>query len=268
MAEALLDRGRYGEWAVIAGGSDGTGACFAREAAAAGINLVLVARRRGPLDALATELRNAHAVQVRTLAFDLNEANAAERMAEATDGLEVGLYISNAGAESGGRAFLDTPLPTLLELIGRNVITLTAACHHFGQAMRARKRGGIVLMGSGAGLGGQPGVAAYAAAKAYVLTLAESLWAELRHDGVDVIGIAAPIMETPSLRRTLGAMSIPGILDPAEVVRTTLHRLPAGCSYVYAFNEPEAESERQTQLRRQRVLEVEKITMQLFHPAA
>jgi short-subunit dehydrogenase len=264
LTETLLDRGQYGDWAVIAGGSDGTGACFAREIAAAGINLLLVARRKAMLDALTAELRAAHGVEVRTLVQDLNAPDAAAQMARATEGLRVGLYISNAGAESGGHAFLDTPLTTINELIARNCITVSAACHHFGNLMRARGRGGIVLMGSGAGLGGQPGVAAYSGVKGFVLNFAESLWAELCGHGVHVIGIAAPIMETPTLRRTLGDMKIPGIVPAEEVVRTTLQRLPEGCSYVYAFGEPPEANEQQTALRRERVIAVERISQALF----
>lgn len=259
-----LDAAKYGPWAVIAGGSDGTGACFAREVARSGIDLVLIARRDGPLEAFAQELREAFPVTVRTLALDLNRPDAADRMAEATRDIDVGLYISNAGAESGGHHFLDTPIETMQDLIARNVLTVMAACHHFGRAMRARGRGGIVLMGSGAGMGGQPGVAAYSGAKAFVLNLAESLWAELREAGVDVIGIAAPVMETPSLRRSLGDLHIPGIFSPEEVVRNTLARLPDGPSYIYAFGEPPEESERQTVLRRDRVLAVEQITKAFF----
>jgi short-subunit dehydrogenase len=264
MQKTVLDRSRYGAWAVIAGGSDGTGACFARDIAASGINLLLVARRPQPLEELAAELRQQYGVEVRTLSLDLNSPDAAQRMAAAADGLEVGLYISNAGAEKGGHRFLDTPLETTNSLIARNVITVAAACHHFGNLMRARKRGGIVLMGSGAGLGGQPMVAAYSGVKAFTLNLAESLWSELRGSGVDVIGIAAPIMETPTLRETLGDMQIPGIFAAADVARDALLRLPEGCSYVYAFGEKPEESERLTAERRNRVLAVEKIVAQLF----
>lgn len=264
MATGLLDRARYGDWVVIAGGSDGTGACFAREAAASGLNVFLIARRPGPLDALAEELRGSFGVETRTLSLDLGAPDAARRMAQAAEGLEVGLYVSNAGAESGGAHFCDTPLDAISHLIARNVTTVTEACHHFGGLMRGRGRGGIVLMGSGAGLGGQPGIAAYAGVKAFVLVLAESLWSELRGAGVDVIGIAAPIMETPTLRRTLGDMQIPGIVAAEEVVHTALQRLPTGCSYVYAFGEPPEESERQTAARRDRVLQVERISAALF----
>jgi short-subunit dehydrogenase len=260
----LLDKAKYGPWAVIAGGSDGTGACFAREIAASGINLLLIARRPGPLEAIAGELRRDHGVEVRTLLLDLNASDAARKMAEATADLEVGLYVSNAGAEKGGHMFLDTPLTTMHELIARNILTVIEACHHFGQGMRARGRGGLVLMGSGAGLGGQPGVAVYSGVKGFVLNLAESLWAELRGAGVDVIGIAAPVMETPSLRQSLGELEIPGIFAPEDVVRNTLRRLPQGPSYVYAFGEPPEESERQTSARRDRVLAVEKISQSFF----
>jgi short-subunit dehydrogenase len=264
MTNAVLDRNRYGEWAVIAGGSDGTGACFARDVAASGINVLLIARRPQPLEALADELRAQYDVTVRTLQLDLNSPDAVPKMVEATVDLEVGLYISNAGAGSGGRLFLDTPLTAINDVITRNVITVAAACHHFGNLMRARGRGGIVLMGSGAGLGGQPLVAAYSGAKAFTLNLAESLWSELRGSGVDVIGIAAPIMDTPTLRNTLGDMQIPGIFDAAAVARDSLRRLPDGCSYIYAFGEAPEESERQTALRRARVLAIEKVVAGLF----
>lgn len=259
-----IDATKYGPWAVIAGGSDGTGAAFARAIAGSGINLVLIARRPGPLADMADELRRDHGVEVRTLTLDLNQDDAAEIMAKATAGLEVGLYVSNAGAESGGHGFLDTPFAALRDLVGRNVLTVIGACQHYGRAMRERGRGGIVLMGSAAGMGGQPGVAVYSGVKAFVLNLAESLWSELRASGVDVIGIAAPVMETPSLRNTVGDRAIPGIFAAEEVVRNALVRLPAGASFVYAFGQPPEESERQTALRRERIFEVERFSAAFF----
>jgi short-subunit dehydrogenase len=260
----VLDRNRYGPWAVVAGASDGTGACFARDIAASGINLLLIARRQGPLDSLAAELCAGHGVEVRTLSLDLNDADAAQRMAAACAELDVGLYVSNAGAESGGKHFLDTPLATIHDLVARNVTTVIEACHYFGGKMRARGRGGIVLMGSGAGLGGQPGVAVYSGVKGFVLNLAESLWSEMRSSGVDVIGIAAPVMETPSLRRILGELVIPGIVPAADVARLALERLGTVPSYVYAFGEPPEASEQQTEARHQRVLAVEAISAAFF----
>jgi short-subunit dehydrogenase len=264
MAEALLDRARYGAWAVIAGGSDGSGACFAHEIAASGINLLLIARRHGPLDALAEELRRTYGVAVRTLSMDLGAPDAAQRIIDATGDLEVGLYVSNAGAETAVLPYLDMPIEMISRLIARNVTTVAEICHHFGRVMRERGRGGLILMGSGAGLGGQPGVAAYSGTKAFILNLAEALWSELRPFGVDVIGIAAPIMETPTLRKTLGDVPIPGIHSASEVVRLTLERLRDGCSYIFAFGQPAEESERQTRLRRDRVLWVECLNAAIY----
>src|SRR3546814_17027124 len=110
--------------------------------------------------------------------------------------------------------------------------------------MRERGRGGIVLMGSGAGLGGQPGVAVYSGVKGFVLNLAESLWAELGGSGVDVIGIAARVRETPALRQTTGDREIPGIYDTPEEVRNATTRLSTSHTYTTAITAPPQQPER------------------------
>src|SRR5271165_1105083 len=93
---------KYGPWAVITGASDGTGAAYARQLAALGLNLVLIARRPEPLAALAAELEAAHGVRTRTASIDLYQPGAGERVFAASEGLEVGLYVSNAGADPNG----------------------------------------------------------------------------------------------------------------------------------------------------------------------
>ena len=75
-----------------------------------------------------------------------------------------------------GAHFIDQPIQTWRELIQRNVVTLTEACHGFARRMLPRGRGGLILMGSGAGLGGQPRVAVYSSTKGFDLNLGESLW--------------------------------------------------------------------------------------------
>src|ERR1700739_2525300 len=88
-------RAKYGPWALIAGASEGTGAEFARQLAAAGLNCVLVARRLEPLQRLSEELHSQHKVQTRVLTLDLSADDAAERMRAACADLEIGLYVSN-----------------------------------------------------------------------------------------------------------------------------------------------------------------------------
>ena len=110
---------RYGPWALIAGGSEGIGAAFARALAARGLGLVLVARRAEPLAALSGELAARHAVAVRTHAVDLAAPDAAERLDAACAGLEIGLVVLSA-AEARVAPFFALPLGWHLRAIDLN----------------------------------------------------------------------------------------------------------------------------------------------------
>lgn len=222
---------RYGPWAVIAGGSDGTGRAFAHELAAAGLNLVLVARREAPLAALAAELSAAFGVECLPVALDLMAPDAAERLAEAVGTREVGLYVSNAGSDPNGAKFLDKGIAAWRDLVALNVLTPLAAVHHFARQMRDRGRGGVLLVGSGACYGGGPSMATYSGAKAFLQRFAEGLWAELEPHGVDVLFFALSRTDTPAfhrLQQQLGTATPAGLADPADVARIGLARLPHG----------------------------------------
>jgi short-subunit dehydrogenase len=93
-----LSSQKYGPWAVIAGGSEGIGACIAHLLAQSGINLVLIARKVEPLEALAASIRARTSAEVRVLALDLTNTAMLDRIREATDDVEVGLLVYNAGA--------------------------------------------------------------------------------------------------------------------------------------------------------------------------
>ncbi len=179
--------GRYGPWALIAGASEGTGASFARQLAEEGLNLILVARREGPLGTLAKDITEVHGVNCITASIDLASDDAVDRMREASAGKDIGLLILNAGADPNGSMFLDNDIANWDVLAMRNVMTVMRACHCFGQAMRKRGRGGIMIVGSGAAYSGMPGISVYAASKAFDLVFSEALWAELRPHGVDVL---------------------------------------------------------------------------------
>jgi short-subunit dehydrogenase len=260
-------RRRYGPWAVISGASDGTGAAYAQALAAAGLNLVLIARRPAPLQALAADLETRFGVETRAASVDLYQPGAGQRVLAAADGLEVGLYISNAGADTNGHAFLDAPLQAWRDLINRNVTNLVEAVYGFAGPMRARGRGGLILMSSGTALGGQAKVAVYSASKAFDLNFAESLWMELKPHGVAVIGAVAPAMDTPSLRRLLDGRDIPGLHDPASVARTMIERLEDGPSYVFAFGPDAPQAGQITEARRKRVETVSSMSKLFFGEA-
>src|SRR5579862_7461775 len=122
---------QYGPWALIAGASEGTGSAFARQVAAAGINCFLVARRAGPLDTLASELRSQYQIECRTASVDLSADDASARLAKLTADSEIGLFINNAGSDTNGTLFLDTALQDSESLVARNVTNTMRNCHHF-----------------------------------------------------------------------------------------------------------------------------------------
>jgi uncharacterized protein len=219
--------GRYGRWAVIAGASEGTGACYAEQLAAMGFNLALVARRLAPLEALGSRLATAHGIEYRVLVADLMTAGAGTCLVDATRDLDVGLYVSNAGADGAGNSFFDSPLERSLNLLTMNAANVVEAVHGFGNRFKARGRGGFIIMSSGAGLGGQPWLVMYSSTKAFELNFAESLWAELEGQDIDIIGVAAPTMDTPTLRRAVAGTSfdVGNAYDPAEVVHLALAKL-------------------------------------------
>jgi short-subunit dehydrogenase len=222
---------KYGPWALIAGASEGTGSAFARRVAADGLNCILVARRQSPLDTLAEELRTQHKIEVRTASIDLAADDAPGQLAKGTAGCEVGLFINNAGSDTSGAPFLDTPLGNNEGLVMRNVMNTMRNCHQFATPMRARKRGGIILVGSGACYGGIPGISVYCASKAFDLCFGEGLWAELQPFGIDVLNLILGQTDTPAYRDFLKQKGQPlpaNLANPVDVARIGLERLPHG----------------------------------------
>jgi short-subunit dehydrogenase len=191
---------RYGPWAFVAGASEGIGAAFARQLAAAGVNVVLTARRRAVLDALADEIRAESSADVRVAPFDLTSSRLVDELAQAVGDLDVGLMIYNAGAETGSGRFVERPVDDALHLVDLNCRGPIVLTHWFGGRMVARGRGGMILMTSMAAGAGAAYNATYGATKAFDRTLAEALWVELGQHGVDVVAVVAGLTDTPAMR--------------------------------------------------------------------
>ena len=145
---------RHGPWAVIAGASEGTGRAFAKQIAARGVSCILLARRDAPLLALADEIRAENGVECVVASVDLAASDAFERIRIAVGTREVGLFVSNAGADPYGSRFLDRDIADWLSLAQRNTLVTRQCCHHFAGAMKARGKGGLLLVNSGACYGG------------------------------------------------------------------------------------------------------------------
>ena len=216
-------RARYGPWALVTGASEGIGESFARALATRRLDLLLVARRPEPLEALAVGLRAAHGIRVRTATADVARPDLLAAMdAIAGDG-EVGLVVHNAAFSALG-PFLDRPLDDLMKVIDVNCRAPLLLAHHFGRKMAARGHGGIVLMSSLAGGQGTPIVASYAASKAFEIVLAEGLWDELRPAGVDVLACRAGPTRTPSYEASRPRKKVP-MMEPGPVAEEALAAL-------------------------------------------
>ncbi len=259
---------RYGPWTVIAGASEGTGRAFALRLAREGLDCILIARREAPLRALADEIGATTGRACITCAADLASADACDRVIDAVGSRDVGLYVSNAGADPNGAQFLEKDLGNWIELVNRNVLTTMRCCHHFGSAMRARGRGGIILVGSGACYGGATNMAIYSATKAFDLCMGEGLWAEFRHHGVHVLNLILGRTDTPALRELLARKGLPvpsGLASPEEVAEVGLARLPFGPVHNWDLRDDEAGyAPNSAAARRERILMVERMSQQVL----
>lgn len=222
-----------GPWALILGASEGLGEAWAREAAAQGLSVALVARRADALAEVAASIGDEHDVETRTIAADVGAADLIETLEAATGGLEIGLVVYNATMGHLGTFLAQNPadVQTMVDVNCRGPLRIA---HHYGTAMRARGRGGIILMSSGAGLAGGPGNAVYAAAKAFDLVLGEGLSREFRAFGVHVLSIIGPAIDTPNFRRenpnTKALLAAPML--PGELAREAYARLGEASSWV------------------------------------
>ena len=254
---------KYGPWVVITGASEGTGAAFALRLAEEGLNCVLVARRAEPLEELAIQVR-AKGVECVTASVDLSSLDATAKIAAAVGEREVGLFIANAGADTNSSLFLDNDAANWEALVNLNIVSTMRNCHYFGQGMRTRGKGGMILVGSGSCYGGLHGMGVYCGVKAFDLCFGEGLWAEMRHVGVDVLNLILGRTDTPAHRRILeeNGQSVPaGMASSEDVARIGLEQLPHGPVYNwgqpndvagYAPNSPDD--------RRARIIKIEEMS--------
>jgi short-subunit dehydrogenase len=181
-------RDKYGEWAFVAGGTVGIGGAWADRLARGGMNVVVSGRRAEVAEAKAKQLASDFGVEARAMTIDLGDVDVLDQVKAATEGLEIGFLVYNAGIASFA-PFTDLDIDYELYRLRVNVRSLLALTLWFSKPMRERGRGAMVLMSSTGGLVGTPYIQTYSATKAYGMTLAEALWGELGDFGVDVLGV-------------------------------------------------------------------------------
>ena len=178
--------------ALITGASSGIGEAIARELAARGHGVTLVARRLERLRALASDLADRYRVRAEVVGADLGDAAGRERLAGQIDelGLEVGILVNNAGfGGSGDRE-------RLVAMVELNCVALLDLQERYVGAMVERGRGTVINIASTAAFQPLPGTATYAASKAFVLSLSEATHAELKGTGVTLTAVCPGPVKT------------------------------------------------------------------------
>lgn len=219
-------KSRYGPWALIIGGSEGIGRALGEKLAQRGINVAITARKRSALDKATRLIRAAGNVEVRSLSQDMTAPEMMERVMAFTKDIEVGLLIYNAGAMDRITTFLGDNIEGHLHTIRLNCESPTRIAYHFASLMRERRRGGIVLMSSGAALAGAYGIPVYAATKAFDMILAEGLWYELKDYGINVLTPVIGQVRTEATERLFGPT--PDAEKPEDTAQEILDNLENG----------------------------------------
>ena len=195
-----LDKKRFGPWALVTGASSGIGKEFARQVAASGINIVIVARREDLLKEVGVEFSKRYAVEYRVVVLDVSREDFIGQLASATDDLDIGLVVSNAGTGNPGEFLkLDRQLHQATLRVG--TMAHLDITHHFGAKLAKRGRGGLMLAGAMGAEAGVPRMANDGAAKAYVHSLGEALHYEFKPLGVYVTVLAAGFTNTAVLEK-------------------------------------------------------------------
>lgn len=217
---------KYGQYALVAGGSDGLGYAFAEAIARRGLNLVLVARQEDRLKAAASRLKDTYDIDVISIAADMADYENVKKLIGSLNVL-IGLLVYNAAFAPIG-LFENTSEDHLALAAAVNVRTPLLLTKLLSAPMIQRKRGGIVLMSSLAGGQGSPNLAAYAATKSFNAILAEGLWKELKPHGIDVLACCAGAILTPGYQQAKISKPAPGTLEANQVAELTLSALGRG----------------------------------------
>ncbi|MCR6108929.1 SDR family oxidoreductase [Bacillus sp. A301a_S52] len=223
-----------GKVALVTGASGGIGKQYAKELASKGSDVILVARSKEKLEALATELSSAYRIRTYSLPTDLSKADSVASLAQQIEdlNLNVDILINNAGFGTHGR-FETIPNDQEQEMINLNISTIVGMTHQFLPYMQQQKTGIIVNVASLSSFQPIPYMATYAATKAFVLSFTESLFAENRHLGVRVLALCPGTTKTKFFD-VIGTQNMPGGINgtPESVVKAGFKGIDKKRSYI------------------------------------
>jgi uncharacterized protein len=202
---------------VVTGGSEGIGYELARRFAGAGSDVMLVARRAGPLERAAAGIRADFAVEAVAVAADVTAPDAIATIdrALASQRAYADVLVNSAGIGFAGPFHAQAP-EDVMQLVDLNVRALTALMRHYLPGMRVRGRGGILNLASLGGFAPGPYQAAYYASKAYVLSLTEAIAAETAGEGVRICALAPGAVPTAWHERAGAGRALYRYIEPSS----------------------------------------------------
>jgi short-subunit dehydrogenase len=213
--------------ALITGASSGIGAAYAREFAKRGTDVILVARRKDSLEALAKELIEQHSVAATVIVSDLSEAGATEKLMKqlSQKSLEPDMLINNAGFGTAGRVEKENRARVQDE-IQVNIAALTDLTAAMLPKLLKRNEGAIVNIASTAAFQPVPGMAVYAATKAFVLSFTSAIWGEIQGSKVRVLAVC-PGATATEFFEVAGSKSFGKMATVSDVINETFKALEA-----------------------------------------
>jgi len=214
---------------IVTGASSGIGAAFARELARRGSDVVLVARRFDRLQTLASELEATHGIRATPIALDLSVPGAGRSLAAqvADRGLAITGLVNNAGFGTDGAFHHEDP-ELLADEINVDVANLVDITRAFIEPLRAAGTGILVNVASLAAYVPSPGMAVYAACKAFVLSFTEALWFESRDTGLRVLCMSPGLTRTEFFDALEGGAYTGSYQTPDQVVQSAMRVLDRG----------------------------------------
>jgi short-subunit dehydrogenase len=218
----------HGRWALVTGGSAGIGVALARELAAHGAKLILTARRKERLEALAAEFA-AKGTEARTIIADLNDYAAPQKIYDATEGagLEIDILVDNAGLGQFGE-FVRSSVEQELSQVRVNCDAVVHVARLFVPHMVERRRGWVLVTASTASFQPLPYFSTYAATKAFDRFFAVGLAHEVARFGVKVTALCPGPTESEFFDVARAGVLRRGVQSAEAVARIGIAALARG----------------------------------------
>lgn len=217
---------KYEGYALVTGASSGIGSDFAMQLAAAGYDLVLVARNEPRLKKVAADIKKEHAVDIIIIVQDLSKPESTDIIFDTLTEkkIHVGLLVNNAGFTTFG-SFHETPRDKSLEMINVMCTSYMDLTYKFLSPMLEKGSGGVIFISGVPGILTAPLIAVYGAAKVFTLQLGINLHAEYAKKGIDVLTVCPGLVDTNFLKTANAPLPKAPFLHPTHVAEKSLAAL-------------------------------------------